>query len=45
MNRDYPLASTFGKDKEKKKAEKQQKKIDRSSGREFEPKVRKRHMK
>lgn len=35
----------LGKDKEKKKSDKQQKKIERSSGREFEPKVRKRHMK
>jgi hypothetical protein len=39
------ITMKLGRDKEKKKAEKQQKKIERSSGREFEPKVRKRHMK
>lgn len=52
MNRDYPLAPTvFGdketrmKKREERKEERAEKKIERSSGLEYEPKVRKRHMK
>jgi hypothetical protein len=45
-NRDYPLAPTFSKDdKEKRKEKRKQNKIERSSGLEYEPKVRRRHMK
>jgi hypothetical protein len=44
-NRDYPLAPTFlNGDKEKRKSERKEKKIERSTGLEYEPKVRKRHM-
>lgn len=45
-NRDYPLAPTFSKDdREKRKEKRKEKKIERSTGLEYEPKVRKRHMK
>ena len=44
-NRDYPLAPTFSNgDREKRKEKRKEKKIERSSGLEYEPKVRKRHM-